>query len=292
MPVAGFTVFYTVNGGTPFSQIYTGSLVSGATTNFSFTTWANLSVAGTYNVEVTVTMTGDPVAANNATMYTVINTSYNGLPPVFDFEPGGNGIAQFKAITKTRSAISEDAGASFGSTSTKGMIIDGVNHTSWNVPTVVVDPWNSNAVNFSAVYICFSTTGGSANDSLLLTFDLKQLYKAANVNTNFRVTVNGAQVGPTYRPPFSGMPINWQKVKVDLSQYKNDPNIQIGLESSVKEAYANGAGTANLIDNIVIKRVTGPTCVKDDLLQSLVNVFPNPSAGLFNVSCRKEKPIR
>ena len=52
-----------------------------------------------------------------------------------------------------------------------------------------------------------------------------------------------------------------------------------------KEAYANGAGTANLIDNITIERRAGkPSGLKGDLLASQVHVFPNPSKGQFNVN--------
>ena len=65
-----------------------------------------------------------------------------------------------------------------------------------------IDPWTNNPDHFSAIYMCVNPAGGAATDSLWLTFDLKQLFKTANANTNFRVTVNGTQVGSTYRPPF------------------------------------------------------------------------------------------
>ena len=57
--------------------------------------------------------------------------------------------------------------------------------------------------------------------------------------------------------------------------------MQLGLESNVREAYANGTGTANLIDNV---RITGnPTLgVKENSLER-VQIYPNPSGGIFNV---------
>ena len=59
--------------------------------------------------------------------------------------------------------------------------------------------------------------------------------------------------------------------------------IQIGLESSVSEPYANGAGPANMVDNVRIMR-SNPTGVKENALQTAINVFPNPSTGEFSVS--------
>ena len=49
------------------------------------------------------------------------------------------------------------------------------------------------------------------------------------------------------------------------------------------EPFANGAGTANLIDNIRIQRVN-PTGVNTKHLLSNISVYPNPSSGVFSVS--------
>src|SRR5690606_16044159 len=96
-----------------------------------------------------------------------------------------------------KSAISEGTAASvplFGSpaTSTKGMIMEGTTSTGWLMPVGITDPWVNNPDHFSAAYICFAPTNPpSSTAPLWLSFDLKQLYKTANANTNFRVTVNG-----------------------------------------------------------------------------------------------------
>jgi hypothetical protein len=281
-------VTYTINGANAVNEVFTGSLLSNTTATYTFTVPANLANVGPYAVEAHTSLAGDSNPANNGATLNVTNSLIPVLPVTLDFESATSGIARVRTVINAKSAVTENAGASFGVASTKGLILEGIDHANWQIPAGVNNVWNNNPDNFAAIYLCIAPSGGSATDSLWLTLDLKQLFKASNANTNFRVTVNGTQVGPTYRPPFTGSPINWQKVKINLFSYKNLPSIQIGLESSVKEGFANGAGTANLLDNIYITRhiVNG---VKADLLLSQVHVFPNPSTGIFNVDLPEGK---
>ncbi|MBK0401882.1 T9SS type A sorting domain-containing protein [Adhaeribacter sp. BT258] len=281
-------VSYTLNAGTPVNETFTGALPAGGTAIYTFAAKANMVTGGVHTFAAQTNLPNDAVAVNNDTTLTITNALVPTLPAKFDFETPVTGMNKLYKVTNAKSNIWEDAAASFGTGSTKGMIMDGVGHAGWVPPVGVVDTWTSNSDNFSGIYICISPAGGPVADSLYLTFDLKQLFKGAYVNTNFRVTVNGTQTGQTYQPPFSGLPINWQKVKVDLTKYINDPFVKIGLESIVKEAYDNGNGTANLIDNIEIRRV-GYTGVKDATLAAQLNVFPNPGNGIFNVELPESK---
>jgi hypothetical protein len=198
-----------------------------------------------------------------------------------DFETPTSGITNLQLVTKTSSAITEVSGSGFGTSATKGLVMDGTANAAWQTPVGILYPWTSNPDNFAGAYISFSPNAATY-DSLLMHLDLKQLFNTANVNTNFPITVNGTQVGPTYRPPFSGTPINWMKIKVNLNAYKHLENIQIGLESSVKDIYANGNGTANMIDNIHIERKMINGLGPERSLTDLV-VYPNPSNGIFNL---------
>jgi parallel beta-helix repeat protein len=280
-------VNYTINGGTPVTAVIPGPLAAGAIITYSFATKANLSATGAYTIVASTSLSTDSEASNNSFTKQVSNSSFNTLPITLNFETPATGSGTLRSVTRTNSAISEGTAASQGTGSTKGLIMEGVTNTGWILPAGATDPWSVNQNNFSAVYLCFST-GGNTTDPLWLSFDLKQLFKTANANTNFRITVNGTQIGATYRPPFSGTPINWQKIYVDLGAYRSATSIQIGFESSVAEGYANGAGTANLIDNIRIQRLN-PSGVNADVLNSQLHVFPNPSNGIFNVSLPQGK---
>ncbi|MFC5271462.1 T9SS type A sorting domain-containing protein [Adhaeribacter terreus] len=256
---------------------------------------ADLTAAGAYAIEVRVTNNQgtDPEPLNNNIVYNVTNALYSNFPVNLDFETPPTSIASARTITRPNSAIAEVSGTGFGTTATKGLIMDGVDNPKWVVPVGLTNAWENNPDFFSAVYICLGPTN-IGPDSLRLTLDLKQFYKASAYNTNFRVTVNGKQVDVlvdgvkdnTLNPPFAGYGaagVPWKKVVVDLTPYKNRGGIQIGLESSVKEAYANGNGTANVMDNILVERVAFVSGVKENILQSNVVVFPNPSNGLFNL---------
>jgi hypothetical protein len=287
-------VSFSVDGITIASETFVGSIAPNDTASYTFTAKANLAISGSHLIIAKTLLAGDLVTTNDSDTLHITNSLVTGLPQTFDFETVVTGISRFRKVTNPKSNITEGTGASFGTGSSKGMIMDGVSNANWNMPVGVIAPWTSNPDNFSAAYMCISPAGGAANDSLLLTFDLKQLFKAANANTNFRVTVNGNAVGGnqgatpanTYRPPFNGTggTTNWTRIKVDLTTYKNDPFVTIGLESSVSEAYANGTGTANLIDNINILRMAGPTGLKENDLATNLFGFPNPSTGLFNVN--------
>ncbi len=273
---------------TPTPEVWTGSLAPNATANYTFTVKVNMSVAGLYTVVASTQLTTDSNNGNNSDTLNVTNALMPSLP-VVNFETAASGINAMRLITNAKSNVTENAAASlplFGqpTTSTKGMIMEGTTATGWVLPGGLVDPWTINPDHLSGVYMCFDPQGAANPSSpLWLALDLKQTFKTANVNTNFRVTIDGVQVGPTYRPPFTGTPIEWQKIYVDLSPYKNQGTIQIGLESSVSEPYANGAGPANLIDNIRVVRFD-PTGVKDKVFQNSVSVYPNPSNGEFMVT--------
>ncbi|MFC5270637.1 T9SS type A sorting domain-containing protein [Adhaeribacter terreus] len=279
-------VMYSINNGTPVSQTYSGTLAPNATDTLVFTQTANLATAGPYTIVAATQFPGDADPTNDADTLMVANSLMPAGPVNINFEVPASGLNAMRVVTNARSNIKESTAAATGTGSTKGMIMDGVINTAWVVPSGTIAPWTSNPDHFSATYLCFTPLAGQPNDTLFLEFDLKQLYKTTHYNTNFRVTVNGQQIGGTYNPPFGGYGsagAPWTHVKLDISSFLGNPTIEIGLESSVKEEYANGNGTANLIDNIMVQRIAGPTGIKENILQSNVVVFPNPSNGLFNL---------
>jgi hypothetical protein len=58
-------VTYSVNGGTPVAEVYTGSIAPGASDTYDFTVTADLSVAQTYRIEAATALVGDENDFNN-----------------------------------------------------------------------------------------------------------------------------------------------------------------------------------------------------------------------------------
>jgi len=74
----GMNVSYTINAGAPVTQLLTlgSTLLTNSTLNFTFTTQANLSVAGAYTFTASTSLPGDVNPSNDAfTGYTVTNTA-------------------------------------------------------------------------------------------------------------------------------------------------------------------------------------------------------------------------
>lgn len=69
----GFDLQYTVNGGTPVVETFTATLSSEESVNFTFTEEADLTDAGSYDIEVTTLLAGDELASNNVATITVEN---------------------------------------------------------------------------------------------------------------------------------------------------------------------------------------------------------------------------
>lgn len=72
-PQSNFDVQYTVNGGTPVVETYTGTINSEEEVNFSFTQEADLTELGSYTIEVTTSLSGDQDADNDSATKEVQN---------------------------------------------------------------------------------------------------------------------------------------------------------------------------------------------------------------------------
>jgi PKD repeat protein len=86
--LSNIPVAYSINGGTPVTDVYTGTLNSFATASFTFPGTVNLATAGVYNIKSWVDYVGDLNNTNDTATatVTVIAGTTETLPYVEDFE--------------------------------------------------------------------------------------------------------------------------------------------------------------------------------------------------------------
>jgi hypothetical protein len=75
-------VSYTINGGNPVNETLTASLAPNATTNYTFTTKANLSAINTYNLVASTNLSGDAQVSNNVNSKTVTMAAAPATPGI------------------------------------------------------------------------------------------------------------------------------------------------------------------------------------------------------------------
>ncbi|MCX6256660.1 MAG: T9SS type A sorting domain-containing protein [Bacteroidia bacterium] len=93
-PASGFTMAYSINGGTVVSELYTGTAIAnGSSITYIFTQTANLNAVMAYNFSVSVTdACSDTATSNNSLTHTVNktappNVTLSGVDTSYCFDP-------------------------------------------------------------------------------------------------------------------------------------------------------------------------------------------------------------
>lgn len=73
LPQSNFDVTYSVDGGTPVTETYTGTLDAEQTANFSFAQQLDLTALGPYEITVSTALSGDQDPSNDSVSATVTN---------------------------------------------------------------------------------------------------------------------------------------------------------------------------------------------------------------------------
>lgn len=101
----GFEVSYTINNGTPVVENVGGlSVAAGASATYTFTTQANLSAIGQYEITAQTGLTADSVTNNDATTITVENLDCTSIENDTNFPVGPNA----GTVTTSTISITED----------------------------------------------------------------------------------------------------------------------------------------------------------------------------------------
>ena len=258
--ITGFSVNYTINGGTPVTETYSGTIAAGASQSYTFTQKANLSTLGTYVIKAYSTLTGDAFKANDTLKFTVNNIATSAVPYSMGFE-----------TTEDFSAWKiEDANT------------DGF---TWNIATT---GGNNGAY---CVKYSYNTDGTTAANDWLITkcidLDASKSYK---VSYYYKVEDGTYPEGLTVN---IGTASTSAAQTTSIATNTNLTNTSYILGESVFTVPSTGtyylgfqcssaANEYNLyLDDINITDVTG---IKESSYSANVNVFPNPTKNILNIS--------
>ena len=230
-------MYYSINGGTPISE--TLILLSAAnsldTITFTFSTKANLSDSGVYNIKVWQAMSGDNTHKNDTINFIINNNVVKSFPYIEDFE---------KFLPGATTDFPNGWKRAFGS------------DQPWR-PHTGITPTNSgpfydfNPKSLSGVYMYTNTANGNIGDEFIVTspcldistltypgFDLAYHMSASTVgDLSIDIIANGT-IYSNYRVFEGSHGPNWNQMAVPLDSFKtlgaNVIQVQI---RAVKGAY-------------------------------------------------------
>ncbi|MFC2100610.1 choice-of-anchor J domain-containing protein [Bacteroidota bacterium] len=191
--ISNFELAYQVNAANPVTDTFTSFIAPLDTASFSFTVPIDMSVPGVYDVTLFTKVNGDTVYSNDTMMQTVIHV-YHLSEDTIDFENPHQAMANviFQANAESQAFIDTVA----GNNSILGAVLTGKTNTDYTTPSAG-NEWTINESHSAKLSFCIDAT---ALTSLRLKFDMKQTYTYNPQYSNFRILINGNQVGNTYRP--------------------------------------------------------------------------------------------
>lgn len=204
------------------------------------------SSAGVYDVSLTISKGG---SNNSETISQLIRVGTVSVPYSENFE---NGISDLGYFQETSSMKNDVYLSSIGANSSSYGIVfegfDGVEDPYFYTPgsaTAFDAGWNPYFK--SQLDLCIDATNYK---DLTLGFDLKQMHGFNSNYTNFRVLVNGSQIGSVYQADGSE---SWSSISLDISTY-DQTAFTLSFEASNKYSYNYNStyGNASYLDNLAI----------------------------------------
>ncbi|WP_232730366.1 S8 family serine peptidase [Lacinutrix sp. Bg11-31] len=277
---SNFVISYQIGSDPIVQETYTGPLASGASDVFNFTTPVTLSSNGDNTLRVWTSLAGDEFVSNDEKILdfysqdsgTAVDYSesfeVNGVFPVgWSLDNPDNG----------KTWISRTNVFGIDGNLTTAAFVDGANYTT-----------RGQLDTFTTEYFD-NTHQGTAE----LTFDLAKAQWSASYNDGLRVEVSidcGANYTQIYfkdalnlaTVPYVGSVwspnsvANWRTETVDLTPY-------VGENILLRFININDYSNSTFIDNITITKVDSTLSVIENLLESAISVYPNPSKEEVNI---------
>lgn len=283
--ISNFPVSYQLDGGTPVTETFTGTLQPFDTMSFTFTTPINVSSPGAHTVKSWTSFSPDVYAANDSTLIQleVISGTPVGLPFTEDFE-------SFALCTTSNNCESGQCPVNNGFSQSGNNVTDAIDWRTnrGNTPSNNTGPSRDhNPGNAQGRYMYLEASNCFGKVAMLHTPCI-DLTNAAAPQLNFYYNMNGSSMGRLHVDIFyNGAWVeniipsiswnwldNWRPRPIDLSPY-------VGGVVSIRFRGVTGQGLTSdmAIDDISI---TEANSVSNSFADSRVEIYPNPTSGKFN----------
>ncbi|MEO1437465.1 MAG: T9SS type A sorting domain-containing protein [Bacteroidota bacterium] len=281
-------IFYSINGGTPiFSGAFNVNLAQGASTTLSLPSVATPASSFTFEV-ITAFPNGSPDGNTANDAVSVFNSIVQTFNPPFVqgfefpiFPPSGMQVFNPDNDDFEWDLNTGSGQGGFGS-SNGAAKMNNYDGTQANNPRgtadwlllPVLDLSNTfgTSMTFDLAHADFAGSSTPETDSLVLA------YSTDCGQTFFEVWRAGGpdlETAAATSDPFVPGAGDWQTFNFNMNFLDNEPNVQIALIN------VSDWGNDTYIDNINFSFTS--TDVEDPLVELDLNVFPNPSNGLFNI---------
>ena len=303
--ISNFPVEYTLNGGTPVVETFTGTIGAGQSATYSFTTPVNLSAVGTYTIVARTNIPSDGNTSNDSRTITVDNIPIVNAATAWyveDFENGSGGWTSGGANSTWELGAPAGLIINSAANGTQAWVTNltgnhNDNEDSWVMspcmdfsnmanPAIGVNIWYHIESYWDAAIFEASSDGGATWTRVGLQGDTINWYNdTSDVLVSNAIYPSGdAWVGDgTQGLPGSG---GWIRAEHDLFGLANQPNVRLRFRF-VSDVAVNAEGFA--FDSVMIynNSVVG---IEDRASNAPVfSISPNPSTGLFNLSVESEK---
>ena len=299
--ITSATVSYTINGGTPVSQNWTGSLSAGQTATVSFPQ-ATLSTGKSEIVGSVDNPNGsvDYAPINNSSAPTTINI-LNNNPTYAPYDQNFEGVA-FSQIPSNM--IKEASGEGRVGAISKANVQNlpqelggwGQSASSifWDYPTIasgtvislITEKISLSTISNPNLYLStsYAARGGNSNDQLKVYVSTDCGSSWTNIFSPSGASLaTGTDPGSQYR--YWADPNKWLTHKISLSNYASAGHILLKFEGT------SAAGQCFYLDNIWVS--TNVLSEDEEDIQNNIRVFPNPSSDLtkFEITLNYESEV-
>lgn len=301
MTITTATVSYTINGGTPVSQNWTGSLAAGQTATVIFPQ-ATLSSGANEIVGLIDNPNGnvDYAPINNSSAPTTINI-LNNNPTYAPYDQNFEGVA-FSQIPSNM--IKEESGSGRVGAISKANVQNlqqelgawGQSASSifWDFPTIasgtvislITEKISLSTISNPNLYIStsYAARGGNSNDQLKVYVSTDCGSSWTNIFSPSGVSLaTGTDPGAQYR--YWADPNKWLTHKISLNNYASAGHILLKFEGT------SAAGQCLYLDNVWVS--TNVLSEDEEGIQNSIRVFPNPSSDLtkFEITLANESEV-